>query len=303
MSSYTIKMLVADDSRTVQMFFKNVVERSPLPIELMTADNGRECMMFLEQGGIDVAFIDINMPEMSGMEAVGRARFKGNKTFVTLMSAKASAPRFELARQIRAYDYLVKPFTAADLEAVLKTYRRVSVRMKTLIVDDTSTIRRIIRRVLERSIFRLAIEEAADGESALAHIGDGGFDLVFLDCNMPGLDGIATLEAIRSREPHVKVIMISAEHSDERMRQVLDRGACAFLAKPFFAADIDRALHAALGLKLPELAAVRGEIDAARAGSGNAPDPLDPATSWANAVCADEAGGGSPEGAGACNAE
>jgi DNA-binding NtrC family response regulator len=282
-SQYSIKMLVADDSRTVQLFFKNIVERSPLPIELMTADTGRECMMFLEQGGIDLAFIDVNMPEMSGMEAVGRARFRGNKTFVTLMSGKASGERFEVARQVRAYEYLVKPFTVADVEQILKTYRRVSVRMKTLIVDDTRTIRRIIRRVLERSVFRLAIEEAEDGASALAHLDDGGLDLVFLDCNMPGLDGLETLERIRSRDPQVKVIMISAEHDERKVRKALDLGACAFLEKPFFASDIDRALHAALGLKLPELASSAGPMLAPELTDG-----LDPATQWANAVCADE---------------
>src|ERR1700730_4473703 len=150
-----------------------------MPIDLITADNGRECMMLLNEGGIDIAFIDVNMPEMSGMEAVSRARFKGNKTFITLMSGKADQGRFAVARQIRAYEYLVKPFPAEAVEAVLKTYRRVAVRMKTLIVDDTRTIRKILRRVLECSIFRLAIEEAADGEAALSLLKQGGFDLVF----------------------------------------------------------------------------------------------------------------------------
>ena len=100
----TIKMLVADDSRTVQRFFKDVVAGAPLPIELVTADTGVECMMMLEQGGIDIAFIDVHMPEMSGMEAVSRARFKGNRTFNTLMSSKADPRRLKVARQNRAYE-------------------------------------------------------------------------------------------------------------------------------------------------------------------------------------------------------
>jgi CheY-like chemotaxis protein len=255
MAAYSIKMLVADDSRTVQHFFKNVVERSSLPIELLTADNGQECMMFLDQGGIDLAFIDVNMPEMSGMEAVSRVRFKGNKTFVTLMSTKADARRYEVARQIRAYEYLVKPFTAADIESILKTYQRVSVRMKTLIVDDSRTIRHVIKRVLERSVFRMGIEEATDGEKALERFNDGGYDLVFLDYNMPGLDGLGTLERIRANSPETKIIMISAERNEERVSTALGHGAVAFLYKPFFASDVDRALHLALGLKVPELAA------------------------------------------------
>jgi CheY-like chemotaxis protein len=251
--AYSIKMLVADDSSTVQLFFKNVVERSSLPIELMTADNGREAMVLLEQGGIDIAFIDVNMPEMSGMEAVSRVRFKGNRTFVILMSGKADARRYEVARQIGAYEYLVKPFGAADIESILKTYQRVSVRMHTLIVDDSRTIRLVIKRVLERSVFRLMIEEVENGERAVARLNDGIFDLIFLDYNMPGLDGAETLDRIRAKSPDTKVIMISAERNDDHVRKALDRGAVTFLHKPFFARDVDRALHTALGLKVPNL--------------------------------------------------
>jgi CheY-like chemotaxis protein len=277
MAAYSIKMLVADDSRTIQLFFKNVVDQSSMPIELMTADTGRECMLLLEQGGVDLAFIDVSMPEMSGMEAVSRVRFKGNKTFVILMSGKVDARRYEVARQIKAYEYLIKPFSAADIESILKTYQRVSVRMRTLIVDDSRTIRFVIKRVLERSVFRLAIEEAANGERAIARLNDV-FDLVFLDYNMPGLDGLDTLERIRANSPDTKIIMISAERNEDNVRKALDRGAVTFLHKPFFARDVDRALHTALGLKVPDLAnhdapalqPSRGEIGSADAEPGRA---------------------------------
>jgi CheY-like chemotaxis protein len=250
----TIKMLVADDSRTVQRFFKDVVGNASMPIELITADTGVECMMLLEQGGIDVAFIDVHMPEMSGMEAVGRARFKGNKTFITLMSSKADPRRLQVARQIRAYEYLLKPFTGADVLNILKTFQSISRRTKTLIVDDSRTIRHVIMRVLKRSVFNLAIEEAASGERALKLFGDGSYDLVFLDYNMPGLDGLVTLDRILADDPNTKIIMISAEHNDAHVRDAMDHGALSFLHKPFFAVDVDRALHAAFGLKMPELA-------------------------------------------------
>ena len=225
-----------------------------MPIELVTADTGLECMMLLEQGGIDLAFIDVHMPEMSGMEAVGRARFKGNKTFITLMSSKSDPRRLKVARQIRAYEYMVKPFSAADILAILRTFQSVSRRTKTLIVDDSRTIRHVIMRVLKRSVFNLAIEEASSGERALKLFADGGYDLVFLDYNMPGLDGLVTLDGIRANDPNTKVIMISAEHNDVHVRDAIDHGALSFLHKPFFAVDVDRALHAAFGLKMPDLA-------------------------------------------------
>jgi DNA-binding NtrC family response regulator len=256
MSLVPIKMLVADDSRTVQRFFEDVVAQSPLPIELLTAQSGRECMMFLEQGDIGLAFIDVHMPEMSGLEALGRARFNGNKTFVTLMSTRVDAPRFELARQLRVYEYLVKPFTADDVTGILKTYQRVTTKMRALIVDDSRTMRLLVRRVLERSIFRLEIEEASNGKSALTRFDHESFDIVFLDYNMPDLNGIETLEQVLARDPGTKVIMFSAERDDDHVRQAERLGASEFLYKPFFRTDVDRALHRALGLKMPGLASM-----------------------------------------------
>src|SRR4029077_15302586 len=132
----------------------------------------------------------------SGMEALGAARLKGIKTFVTIMSAKSSAPWCKIARQLNAYEYLVKPFTAQDVEAIIGACRRISEPMRTLIVDDSRTIRGVIRRLLEQSMFRLAIDEADDGAIALERCRETPFDIVFLDCNMPGFDGLKTLDLL-----------------------------------------------------------------------------------------------------------
>lgn len=281
MSNFTTtRMLVADDSRTVQRFFKDVVASVPWPLEVVTADTGTECMMLLEQGSIDLAFVDVHMPEMSGMEAVGRVRFKGNRTFVTLMSGKSDAQRLKVARHIRAYEFLVKPFTAGDVLDVLKTYRAVAKRTRTLIVDDSRTIRHVILRVLQRSVFNLVIDEAASGERALKLFGEGNYDLVFLDYNMPGLDGLDTLDRIRADDPNTKIVMISAERNDAHVREAIEHGAVTFLHKPFFAADVDRALHEAYGLRLPGL----GSLEDGGAAGQATPDGHDQAVAdWEKA--------------------
>ena len=71
---------------------------------------------------------------------------------------------------------------------------------------------------------------------------------------MPGIDGTETLERLLERDPGVKVIMNSSERNEERRRWALDRGATAFLYKPFYAIDVDRELHAIYGLQMPLLA-------------------------------------------------
>ena len=84
---------------------------------MISAENGQQCIDALSRGGIHLAFIDVNMPEMSGMEALGKARTGGNKTFVTLMSANANQRRMQLAQQLRVYEFLAKPFSIPQLNA------------------------------------------------------------------------------------------------------------------------------------------------------------------------------------------
>jgi CheY-like chemotaxis protein len=254
MSASKLKVLVADDSSVIHAFFRRLAEHSPVPFEVVRADNGRECMELLNRGDVNLAFVDVNMPEMTGMEAVGAARFAGNRTFVTLMSARTSTTRLQLAHALKVYEYLSKPFTEEDVLAILRTYCRIAVPLKALIVDDSTTARRIVRKVLTTSIFNIEAAEAGDGQTALALCESGSFDVIFLDCNMPGLDGLQTLARIVQIRPAAEVIMMTAERNEDRARQALDGGAAALLYKPFSAGDIDRELHALFRLKSPELA-------------------------------------------------
>ena len=78
-----------------------------------------------------------------------------------------------------------------------------------LIVDDSATVRRILRKVLDSSIFNIDITEAGDGAAAVDLYENNEFSVVFLDCNMPGLNGLDTLERMLEHDRQVKVIMIT----------------------------------------------------------------------------------------------
>lgn len=251
-----LRVLIADDSASIHTVFTEIGATSPIPFDVVRANNGRECAEMLSQGGFNLAFIDVNMPEMSGMEAVSLLRQGGHKTFVSLMSGNNDAQRLALARQLKVYEFLHKPFTAAQVHTILRTYCRISVPTQALIVDDSATVRRIIGKVLDASIFNIDPTEAGNGADAIELCESGEYAVVFLDCNMPGLNGFETLERMLERDPDVKVIMISAERNEERKQQALDRGAIAFLYKPFHGVDIDRELHTLFNLKMPLLANV-----------------------------------------------
>jgi CheY-like chemotaxis protein len=249
----SIRMLVADDAQAIRHIFRQVAARSCGLIDLIEAVDGRECVKLLSRCDIDLAFIDVYMPEMSGLEALRGARSFGVKTFVTLMSGPDSDKFMELARQLKAYEFLRKPFGVRDVEMIIDTYRRVVSATKVLIVDDSMTVRKVVQRVLAGSVFHMDCYEAPDGETALAYCGRVNFDIVFLDCNMPGLDGLATLDRLRLHNPDARVVMISADRDKNYEVRTLKRGAAAFLAKPFCPRDVDAVLHLLFGLKLPTL--------------------------------------------------
>ena len=248
-----ISMLVADDSHMIQQIFVDAARATQLPLRISSTDNGRDCLTLLGGGNVDLAFIDVHMPELSGMEAFWAARKQGIKTFVTVMSTPPSVEAVEMARKLKAYEFLFKPFGVAEVQAIIRTYDRIAAPTRVLIVDDSQTVRKIIQRVVQGSVFNCEITEANDGEAALALCRSTPFDVVFLDRNMPGLNGLNTLKRLLASEPNLKIVMNSSERDAEEEQRAMDSGACAFLHKPFYSADVDRVLHEAFGLRSPNL--------------------------------------------------
>ena len=228
-----ITMLIADNSHAIVQLLTNAARASKLPLRLSTTDNGRDCLTLLNGSNIDLAFIDVHMPELSGTEAFWSARKQGNQTFVTLMSNPPALEAVDMAIKLRAYEFLFKPFTLNDVLAIIKTYARISSPTKVLIVDNSTTVRQLVQKIVRGSVFNCEITEAGAGEAALALARTSEFDAVFLDYNMPGMNGLTTMKRLMLLQPSASVVMISAEHDALREHEAVANGACAFLHKPF----------------------------------------------------------------------
>jgi DNA-binding NtrC family response regulator len=240
--SRTITMLIADDAPVTQQILTDAAFASKLPLRFTTTDNGRECLTLLNGANIDLAFIDVHMPELSGTEAFWSARKQGVKTFVTLMSTPPAADAVDMAIKLRAYEFLFKPFTVSDAVGIMKTYARISSPTKIL-----------VQKIVQGSVFHCEVAQAGGGEAALEACRNTEFDAVFVDRNMPDLDGLATMKRLQLIQSSLKIVMMSAERNPAKERQAIDNGACAFLQKPFHSEDVDCVLHAAFGLRSPNL--------------------------------------------------
>ncbi|AIN59583.1 two-component system chemotaxis response regulator CheY [Pseudomonas sp. TE6288] len=108
--------------------------------------------------------------------------------------------------------------------------------MKILIVDDFSTMRRIIKNLL-RDLGFTNVKEADDGNTALPMLTSEHFDFLVTDWNMPGMTGIDLLRAVRADErlKHLPVLMVTAEAKREQIIEAAQAGVNGYVVKPFTA--------------------------------------------------------------------
>ena len=117
-------------------------------------------------------------------------------------------------------------------------------QMKFLVVDDFSTMRRIVRGLL-KELDCHHVSEAEDGAVALGMLRSQRFDFVISDINMPNLDGFALLQAIKADESlrHLPVLMVTAEARKEDIVRAAQAGAAGYIVKPFSKATLEDKLQ------------------------------------------------------------
>lgn len=127
--------------------------------------------------------------------------------------------------------------------------------MKILVVDDFSTMRRIVRNLL-KEIGYANIDEADDGQAALRMLRSGNFDFVVSDLNMPNMDGFELLRQIRADEKlkALPVLVVSAEARKEDILTAAQAGASGYIVKPFTKATLEEKLGKILQKLTPRAA-------------------------------------------------
>jgi two-component system chemotaxis response regulator CheY len=112
----------------------------------------------------------------------------------------------------------------------------VDLAIKILIVDDMSTMRRIVKNALKQIGFT-NLEEAEDGHAALAKLRADSFQFVVSDWNMPNMTGLDLLKSIRADEKlkKVPVLMVTAEAKQENIVEAVQAGVSNYIVKPFTA--------------------------------------------------------------------
>jgi two-component system chemotaxis response regulator CheY len=108
--------------------------------------------------------------------------------------------------------------------------------IKILVVDDFSTMRRIVKNVLKQLGFE-NLEEAEDGVQALAKLKTGGYGFVVSDWNMPNMDGLEFLKSVRADAmlKDTPILMVTAEAEKDKVVTAIQAGVNSYVVKPFTA--------------------------------------------------------------------
>lgn len=115
--------------------------------------------------------------------------------------------------------------------------------MKILIVDDSKAMRMIVMRHLRQAGFGShSLEEASNGVEALAAVGAAPPDLILCDWNMPEMNGLEFLKALRAKSVQVPFGFVTTESSPEMRQTATSEGASFLIAKPFTVETFEQTL-------------------------------------------------------------
>jgi CheY-like chemotaxis protein len=249
------RVLVVDDQIVARGAVRSALDKLDRDFLVIEADNGDEALAIMRNARVDIIFCDIQLPGISGPEALVHAYGEAaQRPFMVLMSTMRTQIVAEIGRKVGVYEFMSKPFHAADVINAIQAYERLKKVSRTLLIDDSTTARRLMARILDRSQFHIELYEAGSGEEAIKLARGMDFDVIFCDFNMPGIDGIETAGMLHRLNPAAQIVLISTAAQSSMIRSAQFVGAFAFLKKPFVPSDVDAVLHDAFSIKRPSLA-------------------------------------------------
>lgn len=236
---FTVRMLLVAGAGSRQEIWQQGATQVSVPVQFETADEVNGATL-LREGGIDICIIEDGLPESASAGLVKAARAAQPQPFIVAAGGSAHLQDVDAVVPI--------PATTAEAHRLAELCIRARIPVRTLVVDDSPTMRSIVRKILAASRFALDVHEASEGNTAIERIRKGSYGMVFLDCNMPGLNGFETLSEIRRENPAVAVVMITSTADDALAERARKAGALGFLKKPFYPPDVDAVLERYYGL-------------------------------------------------------
>src|SRR5712692_3756976 len=266
-----VKVLVVDDNRTNRRILEGMLKRWEM--KSRSVEGGEEALAQLSaarEAGEPYGLIltDMHMPKMDGFALVERIRQRPELSTATIMMLTSAGHRGDAARcqELGIAAYLLKPIRQSELreaiarvlgareqEGAIPLITRYSLQdardpgsfLNVLLAEDNAVNQRLAVRLLEKRGHKVVV--AGNGLEALAALKKESFDQVFMDVQMPEMDGYEATAAIREAERdsgrHQPVIALTAHAMKGDREKCLAAGMDGYLSKPIRPQELDEVLE------------------------------------------------------------
>lgn len=227
------KILIVDDEENMRRTLADILIDEGYSVS--TAATGEEAIKLCSKALHGIILMDVRMPGIDGVEAFRQIRRHQEGVRVILMSAYSVDDLKTIALDEGAIAFLSKPL---DLDQVINLIGEVK-DTAILVVEDDEQTAELLRANLRRQGYRVTIAKSSHG--ALELVEQIRFDLIFLDANLPSMNGLELYLAIKKITPTAVAIMISdmEKEFEEIAREAVRRNAYTIVRKPL---DIDHIL-------------------------------------------------------------
>jgi two-component system, sensor histidine kinase and response regulator len=278
-----VKALVVDDNRTNRRILEKMLqgwEMNPTSVE-----GGEEALAEVSNAQsigkpYELILTDMHMPKMDGFELVERIRHRPELSVPTIMMLSSAGHRGDAKRcqDLGITAYLLKPIRQSELRKAiarvlgareqpgaiplvtkfsLQDAREPTV-LRVLLAEDNTVNQRLAVRMLEKRGHRVTV--AGNGREALDALEKDAFDLVFMDVQMPEMDGLVATSVIREREKgtgrHQIVIAVTAHAMKGDRERCMANGMDNYLSKPIGPKELDEILEKYLALRTASASAI-----------------------------------------------
>ena len=227
-----LEVIIVDDSGEFRSLLKSHLRHMGARV-VCEASSANHLEENIAKNNPDILFLDINMPGSSGLEVLPSVKQAFPGLFIVVITGDSSEDIVKGALSGGADAYVLKPFSTKKVNEILKTCalkRGTQELLQCIVLDDEE----LARDILETELKKLSAEclKVSSAEMLFDALGKAQPDILFLDIQMPEMDGHEILLKVKEKMPGLYVVMVSGNSDIENVKKAIELGANGFLVKP-----------------------------------------------------------------------
>ncbi len=226
------RILIVDDDPGMAETMADIL--GDMGYDVSVAVDGYRAIDMLKEKAYEIAFIDIKMPGINGVETFKEFKRISPSTMVIMMTACSVEDLVKEALKEGAYGIIYKPL---DIDMVVGFIEKAKKGFLILVVDDDPATCETLKDVLMEKRYKVGV--AHSGMEAITHAREKAVDIVFINVKMPVLNGLETYLEIKKVNPNITAVMMTGYRQEVRelLKEAIRKDAYKCIYKPL---DMDK---------------------------------------------------------------